>query len=90
LNATSLEQLNLLIWERLEVLNEAPRTQAVSRSEEFLEHERETLMPLPASDWEPITVKNVKVQRNGRDLTRRPTSLFRAVHLDWQGRGAGL
>jgi len=70
LNATSLEQLNLLIWERLEVLNEAPRTQAVSRSEEFLEHERETLMPLPASDWEPITVKNVKVQRNGHVTLR--------------------
>jgi transposase len=69
-NATSLEQLNLLIWERLEVLNEAPRTQACSRREEFLEHERSTLMPLPLSDWEPITVKNVKVQRNGHIFLR--------------------
>ncbi len=69
-NATSLEQLNLLIWERLEVLNEAPRTQACSRREEFLEHERATLMPLPLSDWEPITVKNVKVQRNGHIFLR--------------------
>ena len=69
-NATSLEQLNLLIWERLEVLNEAPRTQACSRREEFLEHERAALMPLPLSDWEPITVKNVKVQRNGHIFLR--------------------
>lgn len=69
-NATSLEQLNLLIWERLELLNEAPRTEAVSRREEFLDFEQSTLTPLPATPWEPITVKVVKVQRNGHVTLR--------------------
>jgi hypothetical protein len=69
-NATSLEQLNLLIWERFELLNEAPRTEAVSRREEFLDFEQSTLTPLPATPWEPITVKVVKVQRNGHVTLR--------------------
>ena len=61
----SLESLNTAIRERLEIYNQAPfQKKKHSRSDLFLELEKETLKPLPATRYELREYKTATIQKN--------------------------
>lgn len=61
----SLDELNMYIWEYLDMFNDRERNREQSRYQEYNEHELQALSPLPERGYEPFTYKKAKVRTNG-------------------------